>query len=71
MDRAFIGSWNNQLGVIRQLTPRECFNLMGFDGSFKIIDNRVHAYRQAGNSIVVDVLIALLSQILKACDLYE
>ena len=51
---------------IRKLTPRECWRLMGFtDEEF----NRVHGisnsqlYKQAGNSIVVNVLSALLSQL--------
>ena len=51
---------------IRKLTPREYWRLMGFlDGEF----DRVHGisnsqlYKQAGNSIVVNVLSALLSQL--------
>ena len=59
----------NTYGVrIRKLTPRECWRLMGFtDDEF----NRVHGisnsqlYKQAGNSIVVNVLSALLSQLFK------
>ena len=49
-------------GRIRKLTPRECFRLMGFRDDFKITVSNNQAYRQAGNSIVVDVLIALLKQ---------
>ena len=49
-------------GKIRKLTPRECFRLMGFRDDFKIVVSNNQAYRQAGNSIVVDVLIALLKQ---------
>ena len=51
---------------IRKPTPRECWRLMGFmDEEF----DRVHGisnsqlYKQAGNSIVVNVLSALLSQL--------
>lgn len=51
---------------IRKLTPQECWRLMGFlDEEF----DRVHGisnsqlYKQAGNSIVVNVLSALLSQL--------
>ena len=51
---------------IRKLTPRECWRLMGFlDEEF----DRVHGisnsqlYKQAGNSIAVNVLSALLSQL--------
>jgi DNA (cytosine-5)-methyltransferase 1 len=49
-------------GRIRKLTPRECLRLMGFRDSFKIVVSDTQMYRQAGNSIVVDVLMALLSQ---------
>lgn len=49
-------------GRIRRLTPRECLRLMGFRDSFKIVISDTQTYRQAGNSIVVDVLIALLKQ---------
>ena len=49
-------------GKIRKLTPRECLRLMGFRDSFKIDVSDTQMYRQAGNSIVVDVLIALLRE---------
>ena len=47
---------------IRKLTPRECFRLMGFKDDFKIVVPNTAAYMEAGNSIVVDVLIAILKQ---------
>jgi len=50
-------------GWFRKLTPRECLRLMGFDDSFKIVVSDTETYKQAGNSIVVDVLVALLKQI--------
>ena len=49
-------------GRIRKLTPRECLRLMGFKDSFKIVVSNTAMYMQAGNSIVVDVLIALLKE---------
>lgn len=49
-------------GKIRKLTPKECLRLMGFRDTFKIAVSDTQMYRQAGNSIVVDVLIALLKQ---------
>ena len=49
-------------GRIRKLTPRECLRLMGFRDSFKIVVTDTQLYRQAGNSIVVDVLIAILKE---------
>ena len=50
-------------GWFRKLTPRECLRLMGFDDSFKIVVSDTETYKQTGNSIVVDVLIALLKQL--------
>ncbi len=50
-------------GRFRKLTPRECLRLMGFDDSFKIVCSDTETYRQTGNSIVVNVLMALLKQI--------
>lgn len=47
---------------LRKLTPRECLRLMGFKDDFKIVVSNTAAYMEAGNSIVVDVLIALLKQ---------
>lgn len=49
-------------GRYRKLTPRECHRLMGFDDTFRIVVPDTAAYKQAGNSIIVDVLIALLRQ---------
>lgn len=43
---------------IRKLTPRECFNIMGYDQKFKLPDSmaNTHLYKQAGNSVVVPVI---------------
>ncbi|WP_215740271.1 DNA cytosine methyltransferase [Mesomycoplasma hyorhinis] len=65
MKRAYVSQWNGNLGVIRQLSHRECLRLMGFSDSFKIVVPNVQAYRQAGNSIVVDVLEAIYKEIFK------
>jgi DNA (cytosine-5)-methyltransferase 1 len=48
---------------IRRLTPRECFRLMDFPDTFtwKVSDSQV--YKQAGNSIVVNVLYKILKQL--------
>lgn len=48
---------------IRKLTPRECMRLMGFKDSFEIVTPDTASYQEAGNSIVVDVLIAILKQL--------
>lgn len=50
---------------IRRLTPRECFRLMGFPDDFKIVVSNTQAYRQSGNSIVVNIFEHLLPNILK------
>ena len=58
-------TYNKYKGVngLRKLTPRECLRLMGFKDDFKIVVSNTSAYMEAGNSIVVDVLIALLKQL--------
>lgn len=64
MHRAGVDNYvTHNKGRIRKLTPRECLRLMGFRDDFKIAVSDTQVYRQAGNSIVVDVLIALLKQI--------
>lgn len=46
---------------IRKLTPKECFRLMGVrdDDYAKLTVSDTQKYKQAGNSIVVDVLQAI------------
>ncbi len=61
--RAYLGQYNGKSGYIRQLTYRECGRLMGFPDSFKYSKNNVAAYRQFGNSIVVNVIEAIVSEI--------
>lgn len=55
---------------IRKLTPKECFRLMGFsDKNFEAAEKMVsnsQLYKQAGNSIVVDVLYYILVELYKA-----
>lgn len=60
---SFDGTEN--LGSVRMLTEREAHRLMGFTDDYKIIVSRAQAYRQAGNSIVVDVLMEILKDIVK------
>lgn len=55
---------------IRKLTPRECFRLMGFsDQNFNAAQNagisNSQLYKQAGNSIVVDVLYYIYVELYK------
>jgi len=45
---------------VRRLTPRECFRLMDFPDSFIWTCSDSQAYKQAGNSIVVNVIYKIL-----------
>lgn len=53
---------------IRKLTPKECFRLMGFsDEDFdraSEFNSPTQLYKQAGNSIVVNVLMAIFKELL-------
>ncbi|WP_265427047.1 DNA (cytosine-5-)-methyltransferase [Chryseobacterium sp. YIM B08800] len=62
MHRAGVDNYVTHTGRIRKLTPKECLRLMGFRDDFIQVVSDTQMYRQAGNSIVVDVLIALLKQ---------
>ena len=75
--RTFVTGGGNQVKVqteskdhpkIRKLTPRECWRLMGFsDEDFdkaKEVNSDTQLYKQAGNSIVVNVLMAIFKQML-------
>lgn len=48
---------------IRRLTPRECFRLMDFPDTFTWICSDSQAYKQAGNSIVVNVLAKIINKL--------
>ena len=53
---------------IRRLTPRECWRLMGFDDAdfdkVAELNSNAQLYKQAGNSIVVDVLYYIFKEML-------
>lgn len=49
--------------VLRQLSDREALRLMGYPDDFKIVVSSMQTLRQAGNSIVVDVMMAIVKQI--------
>jgi DNA (cytosine-5)-methyltransferase 1 len=64
MHRAGIDNYvTHNKGRIRKLTPKECLRLMGFRNDFIQVVSDTQMYRQAGNSIVVDVFIAILKQL--------
>lgn len=50
--------------IVRSLTDRECMRLMGYPDSFKIVVSPMQAFKQAGNSIVVDVMMAIVKNII-------
>lgn len=65
MHRAGVDNYVTTYGRIRKLTPRECLRLMGFSDTFKIVVSDTQMYKQAGNSIVVDVLMRLVLSIIE------
>ena len=66
MHRAGVDNYVTTDGRLRKLTPRECFRLMGFSDTFVIPVSDTSAYQQAGNSIVVDVLIHIMNKIFES-----
>ena len=74
MARDYKGFGNQEMtGVcknakIRKLTPKECWRLMGFDDidyeKAAKVNSNTQLYKQAGNSIVVNVLEAILTNLL-------
>ena len=60
----------NHFMKIRKLTPLECWRLMGFDdddfyNAKSVGISETQLYRQAGNSIVVNVLESIFQKLLK------
>jgi DNA (cytosine-5)-methyltransferase 1 len=51
--------------ILRQLSDREALRLMGYPDDFKIVVSSMQTLRQAGNSIVVDVLMAIIKELIK------
>lgn len=43
-------------GKLRKLHPRECARIMGYPDTYKISQSSSQAYKQFGNSVVIDVL---------------
>ena len=66
MHRAGVDNYVTTDGRLRKLTPRECLRLMGFSDEFKIVVADTSMYQQAGNSIVVDVLIHIMEKVLES-----
>ncbi len=65
-------NWNillNDYPKIRKLTPKECWRIMGFDDEdfdkASKVNSNTQLYKQAGNSIVVNILENILNNLLK------
>lgn len=63
MHRAGVDNYVTNYGKLRKLTPRECLRLMGFSDNFKIVVSDTRMYQQAGNSIVVNILMEIIKNI--------
>lgn len=64
--RSSVNNYVTTDGRVRALTVREVHRLMGFPDSYKIVVSKAQAYKQAGNSIVVDVLVEVMKKIAEA-----
>ena len=64
--RSSVNNYVTTNGRVRALSIREVHRLMGFDDNYKIVVSKAQAYKQAGNSIVVDVLISIILNIYKS-----
>jgi DNA (cytosine-5)-methyltransferase 1 len=51
---------------IRRLTPTECLRLQGFPEGFKCVVSDSQLYKQAGNSMTVDVMTAIIKQVVES-----
>lgn len=63
MHRAGVDNYITKDTKIRKLTPRECYRLMGFSDKFKIVVSDTQAYKQAGNSIVVNIFMNIIKSL--------
>lgn len=55
-------------GIVRRLSPRECARIMGYPDTYKIANNKNEAYKQFGNSVVIDVLQYIVLEITKTIE---
>lgn len=62
--RAGVDNYVTINGKLRSLSEREAHRLMGFTDDYKIVVSKAQAYKQAGNSIVVDVMMEILKEII-------
>lgn len=67
-EKIYKGFYNGEISVARKMTPKELLRLMGFE-DFKIVVPDKVIWRQTGNSIAVDVLMALIREILRQVEI--
>ena len=53
---------------IRKMTPREWARLQGFPDTYKLVLSDTHLYKQFGNSVTVNVIEAIATNIKKVLD---
>ncbi len=58
-------------GQLRRLHPRECARLMGFPDSYRYHPTPYQAYKQFGNSVVIDVLQYITKEISRSLGTLE
>jgi DNA (cytosine-5)-methyltransferase 1 len=63
--RSGVDNYVTENGQLRMLTERECHRLMGYTDDYKIKVSIAQAYKQAGNSIVVDVMMAIVQALIE------
>ena len=64
--RTSVDNYITTNGRLRELTINEGLRLMGFPDDFNIVVSKAQMYKQIGNSIVVDVLMAIIKEIKEA-----
>ena len=52
--------------AVRRLTPREALRLQGFPNSYKIVVSNTAMFRQAANSVPINVIKAIALQMKKS-----
>lgn len=63
--RAGVDNYITENGKLRMLTDREALRLMGYTDDFVSPVSIAQTYKQAGNSIVVDVMMSIIKYIIK------
>ena len=69
--RSSVNNYVTTNGRVRALTKQEALRLMGFPDDYVIAVSKAQTYKQAGNSIVVDVMINLLDSVFNTGVFYE